>query len=176
LSVLPEYFWDSCVFIRYLIGKDSDECYDDICQFVRDAKDKKIKIHFSSLVFTEIRPRYLLQSGRKSIQDFFDDLGASFYSIDPSPNILISAAHIKDAQAVNPGDPRMPPERVRVVGTPDAIHLATCLYARDALGIADIVFHTLDAGKGPTWRGDVSPSWGMRNSIHLVIGLSMLRK
>jgi hypothetical protein len=45
----------------------------------------------------------------------------------------------------------------RVVGTADAIHLMTCLYARDVLGIGDIVFHTLDEGKNANWEGKCVP-------------------
>jgi hypothetical protein len=73
---------------------------------------------------------------------------------------MIWAGTLKDAQATNPGDPRLEPERVRVVGTPDAIHFATCIYARDTLGIADIIFHTLDEGKGPSWEGRCIPLLG----------------
>lgn len=33
--------------------------------------------------------------------------------------------------------------------------------ARDTLGIGDIVFHTLDEGKGPSWEGKCIPLLGL---------------
>lgn len=153
-------FWDSCVFIRYLSGSAKDACFDDICQFVDDAKAKRVKIHYSTLVYAELRPRYLRQGKFGSISEMLEDFGSAFQPIDPSPNILSWAGALKDAQAVNPGDKKQPSEKVRVVGTPDAIHLMTCLYARDAMGIDDIVFHTLDEGKGGSWEGKCIPLLG----------------
>ncbi len=154
-------FWDSCVFIRYLVGSSSDAHFDDICQFVDDAKANKVKIYYSTIAYTEIRPRHLRAGKFGSMSEMLEDLGSSFIPIDPLPSILMWAGALKDAQAVNPGDPKEPPEKTRVIGTPDAIHLATCIFARDSLGISDVVFHTLDEGKGVSWEGRCIPLLGI---------------
>lgn len=51
-------------------------------------------------------------------------------------------------------------KKTRTLGTPDAIHLASCIYARDTLRIRDIVFQTLDEGKGASWEGRCIPLLG----------------
>jgi hypothetical protein len=65
-------------------------------------------------------------------------------------------------RAVTPQNP--PPvqknEKHRLLGTGDAIHLATALYLRNSLGISNLVFHTLDEGKGETWEGRCIPLLG----------------
>lgn len=33
----------------------------------------------------------------------------------------------------------------------------TCVFARDVLGLEDIVFHTFDDGKGKNWEGKCVP-------------------
>lgn len=148
MSDLKNLLWDSCVFIRYLSAPEGTDLLDDISRFIDDAKakPKRCTIYYSSIVFAEIRPRYLKAGGYGTIQDFMDDLGSNFIPIEPNPNILIAAGELRDARSVNPSDSKI--KNSREFGTADAIHLMTCVYARDVLGISDIVFHTLDEGKG----------------------------
>jgi hypothetical protein len=150
-------FWDSCVFIRYITADSDGDGYADICRFVEDAKRGERKIYFSTITFAEIRQEHFKPSFG-SIQEFFDDLGSNFYPIEPSPNILVAAGELRSARSTNPGDPN-PPNK-REIGTPDAIHLMTCLYARDVLGISDIVFNTFDKGNGKGWEGRTVPIIG----------------
>jgi len=151
--------WDSCVFIRYLTQSPPD-CVSDIDQYIQDVQANKRTVYFSSLVYTEIRPRFLRHRGILSIQDFFADLGATFTAIDPNPNILMMAGEMRDIDTANPSDPNT---KGRVLGTPDSIHLATCLYLRDILGVSDVVFHTFDDGKGSNWEGRCVPLLSFQN-------------
>jgi hypothetical protein len=80
------------------------------------------------------------------------DFEGAFSPIGPSPDIFVRAASVRDISYPNPNG-----GKDRVVGTADAVHLMTCIYARDVLGISHIVFHTLDAGKGDTWEGKCVP-------------------
>lgn len=34
----------------------------------------------------------------------------------------------------------------------DSVHIATCLYVKESLGISDIVFHTFDDGRGHNYE------------------------
>jgi predicted nucleic acid-binding protein len=143
-------FWDSCVFIRYLTESPPDHV-GDIQEFIKDARAKKRTIYFSTLVYTEIRPRFL-KAG--TIHDFFEDLSGTFVPVDPTPNVFVAAGAMRDLDPINPSDPKAPR---RSLGTPDSIHLATCLHVRDTLGVPDIVFHTFDDGKGKNWEGRCVP-------------------
>jgi predicted nucleic acid-binding protein len=146
-------FWDSCVFIRYLT-ETPPQYLDDIENYIKDAQAKRRRIYFSTLSFTEVRPRYLRQQNYGSVLAFFDSWRSAFIPIDPTPNVFIAAGELRNVDPTNPSDPTA---RLRILGTADSIHLATCLHVRDTLSISDIVFHTFDDGKGKTWEGRCVP-------------------
>ncbi|XBQ15701.1 MAG: hypothetical protein ABL308_12170 [Oceanicaulis sp.] len=156
-------FWDSCNFIRYATGAGNEEFVDDLSLFIDESRGKnpRWKIYYSTIVLAEFRPSLLKSTKFGGIDDFFDDFGSAFYPIDPNPVILADAGRIKDIRPHDKSNPRMPSKRV--VGTPDAIHLATCLFARDVLGISDISFQTLDKGKGSSWEGKCLPLVGLED-------------
>lgn len=141
-------YWDSCNFIR-LITRKPDELLLDMEQYVNDARNDDVKIHFSTISFVEMRPRYFQGSKYGSIEEFFDHWGSAFNPFDPNPNILIEAGRLRDADPVNPF-PKETSGGKRSIGAADAIHLATCLFLRDSAGNKNIVFHTFDEGKGST--------------------------
>ncbi len=151
-------FWDSCIFIRYLIGDQSAEHFEDISRYVEEAKNGKWNIYFSTITFAEIRQEFFKSDPFGSIKEFFSDLGANFIPIEPNPNILIQTGELRSARSTNPGDPNPPAQRS--IATPDAIIMVSCLYARDALGIQDIVLHSTDEGKGKSWAGRAVPVLG----------------
>lgn len=157
MTSLTNLFWDSCLFIRYAAGDASQSCYNDICQFVEDAKKGERTIYYSPIAFTELLPKRLKMGTFKNGKEFIEHLGGAFIPIDLNPNILIAAGELRNSQAVNPGKPGMDPNKVRVFGTPDAIHLQSCIFASEVLGIDDLVFHTLDEGKGSGWEGRCLP-------------------
>ena len=125
-----------------------------------DAKRKHIKIHASTIVLSELRPRLLRDTRWGSVSNFFDDLGSACYLFDPNPNIMRLAGLIRDQISTNPSGPKIDPVKQRVVGLGDAVHLATCLFIRDAAGCDDIVCHTFDEGKGTTWEARCVPLLG----------------
>ncbi len=147
-------FWDSCIFIRFLTRSDEGN-WNVLNRLLREAKKGERRIFFSTVAFTEIRPRYLKEGGYDSIHQLFADFRGAFEPIDPTPDIYIRAGELRDAKAVNPNPKE--PETKRVIGTADAIHLMTCLYVRDVRKISDVVFQTYDDGKGATWEGKCIP-------------------
>lgn len=151
-------FWDSCVFIRYLINDSSAEHFDDICRFIEEAKSGKCIIYFSTITYAEMRQEYFRNTNFGEISEFFAALGSNFVPIEPNPNILIQTGELRSSTSTNPGDPN--PPKQRAIATPDAIIVTTCLFARDSLGISDIVFHTTDEGKGKGWAGKSVPLLG----------------
>lgn len=154
MSDFKDLYWDSCVFYRFLTGYPTDYV-DDVVRLVGDAKKGERKIYTSTIVLAEIRGFALKKTNFSSVREFFDDLRKGVSLIDPNPNIMIFAGQLKDNEATNPSGDGAAPKRV--IGTADAIHLATCLFLRDSMGVKDIVFHTFDDGKGKTWEGKCVP-------------------
>ncbi|GAO39186.1 hypothetical protein SCH01S_28_00450 [Sphingomonas changbaiensis NBRC 104936] len=152
------FFWDSCIFIRYLVGNSAEACFQDISRFVDEARAGKRTIYFSTVTYAELRQEFFKGGEYGSIRDLFDDLGASFIPIEPNPNILIQAGELRSAKSTNPGDPNPPAQRA--IATPDAILLVSTLWVRDVLNVPDILFHTTDEGKGKGWAGRSVPIIG----------------
>lgn len=146
-------YWDACVIYRHLTGDPVDLVH-DIDSYLRDARDGRRKIYCSTLTYAEIRSFALGKTQYDTIIDFFADMGRAFEIVDPNPNIMIVAGNLKDEKATDPSNGS---ESKRVIGTGDAIHLATCLYIKNVMGIGNIVFHTFDNGKGKTWEGKCVP-------------------
>lgn len=146
-------FWDSCVVVRWLTEHPT-ECVDHIEQFLHEASRGERKIHISTVLFTEVRPRYLKNKKYGTMNDLIKDFKSAFVPIDPTPDIMQHAGALRDIEFKKSGG------GPRNVGTGDAIQLMTAVYARDELGISDLVFHTFDEGKGKTWEGKCVPLLG----------------
>jgi hypothetical protein len=155
--MLKHLFWDSCVFIRYIINDVDAPHFNDIARFVDDAKARKRQIYYSTISLAEFRQEYFVGSKFGSIQDFFDDMGSACIPIEPNPNVMISVSELRSAKSTNPDNPHA---SGRVIATPDAIVMMSALYARDALGIRDIVLQSTDEGKGKNWSGRAIPIIG----------------
>lgn len=149
-SSKPTYFWDSCVFYRFLNATSSAPAT-DIAQFIADAQANKISILCSTLAFAEIRPSALRKQGYETIDEFFDDMNGVFLPIGPTPEIMKRAAILKDHKYTHAT------KAARHMSTFDAIQLLTCLHAREDLGLAETVFHTFDDGGGKSWEGKCVP-------------------
>jgi hypothetical protein len=155
--MLKNLFWDSCVFIRYITNDVAADHFDDIARFVGEAKSGKRQIYYSTISLAEFRQEYFDGSQYGSIHDFFDDMGSACLPVEPNPNVLISVGELRSAKSTNPGDPRA---SGRAIATPDAIVMMSAIYARDALGIEDIVLQSTDEGKSKGWFGRAVPIIG----------------
>ena len=155
--VSEHLFWDSCVFIRYLTNAIEADCFPDICRFMEESRLGKRRIYYSTLVMAEIRQEHFKIGEYGTIHEFFEDFAGAFVPIDPNPIILSNAGELRSVSSTNPQTGQTPG---RVLGTADAIMLTTCLYARDALGISDVEFHSFDCGSGKSWEGKCVPLVG----------------
>jgi len=147
----PAYFWDSCIFYRFLDRLSAASHTADVVQFVADAKRGDIEILCSTLVLAEIRPSALIRGGYPSMSRFLEDMKGAFNMIAPTPDILGKTAVLKDRKYIHA---RKAP---REISTTDAIHLLTCLHVQEDLDYTDIIFHTFDNGGGKTWEGRCVP-------------------
>lgn len=158
--MLKNIFWDSCIFIRYLVNDESAPHFADIAKFIEDAKAGKRQIYYSTISLAEFRQEYFVGTQFGSIQDFFDDLGSACLPVEPNPNIMMAVSELRSAKSTNPNNPG---HQSRVIATPDAIVMMSARYAKDALGISDIVLHSTDEGKGKSWAGKTVPIVGFEN-------------
>lgn len=139
------------MIVRWLTGQPSD-LVKHIDQYLMEADQGDRTIYVSTIAMAEIRPEFLKAKKIGSIFEFFDDFKSAFRLIGPTPDIMARSAHLKGFKYTKKGT-----KADRVVGTADAIHLMTCLHAKEDLGADDIVFHTFDEGKGKTWEGKCAP-------------------
>lgn len=133
------------MFIRYLIGDRSADCYYDIAQHLKDVKAGKTAIYYSTISIVEVRPSFLGGAGYGSFDDFVDDFAGTFLPVEPTPDILRQCAVVHEISYPNPNG-----GKDRVVTTPDAIQLLSAVWAKEVAKIPDLVFHTFDDGKGRT--------------------------
>jgi hypothetical protein len=145
------YFWDSCVFYKFLNKAANAPYTADVVQFIEDAKRGEIDILCSTLIMAEIRPSALIRGGYPSILRFLDDMKGAFRLIGPTPDIMQKTAILKDHKYKHKA------KEPRDISTPDAIHLLTCLHAKEDLGFDEIIFHTFDNGGGKNWEGKCVP-------------------
>lgn len=139
------FFWDACVFIRFLVGDRSADCYGDIVQHLEDAKAGKTVIYYSTISIVEVRPTFLGDAGYGSFDDFLADFEGAFAPVEPTPDILRWCAVAHDIKYPDPNG-----GKDRVLTTPDAIQLLSAVWAKEVGKMPDLIFHTLDGGKGRT--------------------------
>ncbi|WP_022675864.1 hypothetical protein [Novosphingobium sp. B-7] len=149
-------FWDSCTFIRYITRDVGADHFQDITRFVAEAKAGKRQIYYSTISLAEFKQDHFTGSEFGSVRDFFEDMGSACIPIEPNPNVLIAVGELRGAKSTNP----QPGAPNRSIATPDAIVMMSCVFARDALGVSDIVLQTTDEGKGKTWYGRSVPILG----------------
>ena len=142
-------FWDSCVVIRYLTGTPLGH-HADIDLFLSEAMQSKRTIYVSSMMVPEVKPHQLRLQGFNNFQDLVNAYQGAFTIINPNMNILMQAARLRDYSYYP--EKMQKNEKKRVLAGMDSVHLATCLYVRDVLGVQDIVFHTFDDGKGKNYE------------------------
>jgi hypothetical protein len=125
----------------------------DIDQFIEEAGRKQRFIYTSTIAFAEIKPQHLRKRQYGDIFRFFEEFKSAFRPIGTSPDILARAGQLRELEFSKDGG-------TRSVGMGDAVHLLTCQHLKADIGVKDIVFHTLDEGKGKTWEGRCVPLLG----------------
>lgn len=137
------------MFIRYLIGDRTAECYRDIVQHLEDVRARRTTIYYSTISIVEVRPSFLGGAGYGSFDDFLDDFEGTFLPIEPTPDILRWCAVVHDIKFPSPNG-----GKDRVLTTPDAIQLLSAVWAKEVAGISNLTFHTFDEGKGRNAESD----------------------
>jgi hypothetical protein len=95
-EAVTHLFWDSCVFYAFLGNAHASHDTNSIAQYLQEAKAGKVRIYASSLVLAEVIPSAITKPDIGSFEDFLADLQGAAVVVSPSPNVMISAAKLKD--------------------------------------------------------------------------------
>lgn len=148
---VPQFYWDTCVFIAHL--NDDRVAYgatvDDIGQFLREAKDGKCQIHCSAITIAEVT-KDKIRSGKWQFAEFLRDYRDAVIPVLPDAQVMAVAAELRSLTYTKTGGKRK-------LDTPDAIHLASALVLTDVYGVALDAFHTFDNGGKRGFEGPGVP-------------------
>jgi len=129
------------VFIAYL--NDERTAYgqyvDHIGQFLDEAKAGQCKIYCSTITLAEVTRQRLAKSQVGSFNEFLADFRSAIIPVDPDPNIMIVAGHLRGMEYTKSTG-------TRTLATPDAIHLATALALIETYRVPIDALHTFDRG------------------------------
>lgn len=149
-------YWDACVFVAYL--NEEQDAYgpyiEHIAQYLRECKERKCVIYTSTISIAEITDSCMKKNVTYgNFTSFLNDYQSLIIPIEATPNIMRIAASIKGLVYAKTGGRR-------VVGTGDAIHLASALALDDTYGVGLSKFHTFDAGNSKGVDGKAVPILG----------------
>ena len=139
---IPQYYWDSCVFIAYL-NEDRvayGSTIDHLKQLVDEARSGACRLHYSPITIAEINKQKLKTAKYGDFSSFLRDFKGAVVPVTPDPNVMAVAAELRSLEYTKTGG-------TRKLATPDAIHLASALALVDTYRITLDAFHTFDDGK-----------------------------
>ena len=157
---LDLYYWDACIFYEFL---NKDQTHEGRAAAVRQLAEqnrrKTNRICTSVVTHIEVIPNKIDPAVEKTYYDLFNSM--FFFDVELSRPIVSLSREIKDYYY----QPKNPPENHKMLGTGDAIHLATAiienvthLHTRDGkrkggnvplLGLAESSAHGKICGKYP---------------------------
>jgi len=147
------FLWDSCVFIAYLADDRAayGQAIDDIGQYLDEARQGTCRIYCSTITLAEVTRDRMVKSN-DTFNAFLRSFRSAIVPIDPNPNIMITAGHLRGFTYTKNGGNRR-------LGTPDAIHLATALALQDSFRVPLDALHTFDRGM----NGKAAPIIGLED-------------
>ena len=157
-SLHRNIFWDSCIFITYLTGSPATWA-NHIDDWLKSAEgDGGPTIYYSTLAMAEIKPSHLAKRSFGTFQDLVDRIGGTFSPIDPTPDIMLNAARMRDIPPLHSIKTAS-----RVISMSDAIQLSSCVFAQHEMDLPDIRFHTLDHKAGTNAGEKTVPIIGLED-------------
>lgn len=142
-------FIDTNVVLRYANGEASAELQ-DVEQILREAvgPNRKRQLWISSVLFAELRPSNFKPGAFASLDELSKYIRSFADVVSPDPPTMMRAARLRDLrwQRKNKAETEKP----RTITLGDAIHLASALWVKEALKVADLEFLTFDNGRSST--------------------------
>lgn len=147
-----EVYWDTCVFTAFL--NNETDAYGNyishIEQYLDEARSGKYKIYCSTITLAEITSGNMKASPFGKFSDFLLDFSSAVTQITPDPGIMTLAGDLRSLQYTKDNGKRK-------LLTPDAIHLASAIYLKEAYKVPLVALHTFDDGKSKGPEGKSIP-------------------
>ncbi|HVI32060.1 type II toxin-antitoxin system VapC family toxin [Phenylobacterium sp.] len=149
MAALDLYYWDACIFYEYLMEDQPDaHKAQAVTDILDENKQRRNRICTSVITHSEVVPKKI---GGNAEQRYWDCFGSTFfYDVEVDRSAILLAREIRDYYYRPPEDSG----GYRLMGTPDALHLAAAILN----GAAE--FHTRDGKR----RGGNVPLLGLDSS------------
>lgn len=144
------HFLDTNVLLKHA-NADSGDCAGDLQKILDEAASTSPtrKLWISGALLGELRPSIFKPSSNFQDVDALAKYVRSIADIiTPNPNVWARIARLRDIKWERPPNTRQAGEKYRRMSFADAMHIASALFVKEALGISDLEFLTFDEGKG----------------------------
>jgi hypothetical protein len=138
-----KHFLHLNVLLRHACGK-SGESERDIETILIDAATGRRRVWVSSILFAELRPSAFVPGQFSAISELTRYIRSIATFVTPDPNTMLRAARLRDVKWQRPAALRRPGEKPRFMSLTDAIQIASALWVKETVGIADLEFLTIE--------------------------------
>lgn len=153
ISISKNHFLDTNVILRFANNQAGSEA-GDIDTIIRESIGitKTRQIWVSSVLFAELRPSNLVQEKFSSVEDLSGYIQSLATVVTADVNTMMRAAKFRDLFWSRADKSKL--EKPRRMSLGDAIHIASALWVKEVVGVADLEFLTFDDGKSASVDGE----------------------
>ena len=142
-SSSDKHFLHSNVVLRHANG-DSGEAEHHIETILTEAAVAKRRVWVSSVLFAELRPSTFVPGRFSTLFELTRYIRALATLVTPDPNAMLRVARLRDAKWHMPGDGHEGEAKPTTMALADAMQVASALWVKEAIGVADLEFLTFD--------------------------------
>jgi hypothetical protein len=142
-SDCDHHFLHTNVFLRHASGA-SGEADEHIDRILTEAAVTKRRVWVSSLLFAELRPSLFVPGRFSALQDLTRYIRSLATLVTPDPNTMLRVARLRDAKWRRADGLRGEGETPRRMSFGDAVQIASALWVKEAVGVADLEFLMFD--------------------------------
>lgn len=147
------------VLLRHACGGSADS-ERDVETILTEAALGKRRLWVTSILFAELRPSTFVRGPFQTIAEFANYIRGIATFVTPDPNTMLRVARLRDVEWRRPAALRKPGEKPRFMSLVDALQIASALWVKEALAIADLEFLAFDELKS-----DHAEAGGWRMSL-----------
>ncbi len=146
------------VLLRHARGESGD-FERDLETILTEAAVGRRRLWASSLLFAELRPSAFVPGRFPTLGEFVRYLRSIAVFVTPGPNTMLRAGRLRDVKWQRPAALRLPGEKPRFLSMVDAIQLASALWVKETVGVANLEFVAFDdrLGDDAESRASLSP-------------------